>query len=135
MRNYILASHGPMAKAMIESLELIIGKQNNLYAVCAYTDIKEPIHDLEKLINDLKKEGEIFIFSDILGGSVNNSLMKMLDENIYLFTGMNLPLVLNALMAKKEEVNTLIPRLKKEGKDSIIYCNEWIEERYQEDDF
>jgi len=39
MRRFILASHAYMSKGIKTSLELILGKQDNLSVYCAYAEV------------------------------------------------------------------------------------------------
>ncbi len=134
MRNYLVASHGPLAKALIESLFFIIGEQKNVYHLCAYIDNKDPKDEIDRIVKELKNEGELFIFTDIFGGSVNNLMMKYVDENTFLFAGVNLPVLMQSILSK-DEGKDLAYKLESEGKNTIIYCNEKIKENVAEDDF
>lgn len=133
MRSYVLASHGLLAKGMLETLKLIIGEIKNIHTLCAYSEEQNPEESLKKIIEELSLKGEVLVFTDLFGGSVNNILMKLLKPNVYLFSGMNLPLVLNAVLSETEDINELIIKLKKENTSSIVYCNDFVVD--DEEDF
>ena len=98
----ILASHSQMAKGLKQTVELIMGKQSNLHAIAAYDDEQE---SLKKQIVDqiTSNSNEKYLFlTDIIGGSVNTTIAQIIDDkkNMFLITGMNLPLVLTILTTK-----------------------------------
>ncbi len=104
----ILASHSQMAKGLKQTVELIMGKQSNLHAIAAYDDEQE---SLKKQIVDqiTSNSNEKYLFlTDIIGGSVNTTIAQMIDdkENMFLVTGMNLPLVLTVLTAKMDNCSS-----------------------------
>ncbi|MEB3363353.1 PTS sugar transporter subunit IIA [Lactobacillus sp. R2/2] len=104
----ILASHSQMAKGLKRTVELIMGKQSNLHAIAAYDDEQE---SLKKQIADqiTSNSNEKYLFlTDIIGGSVNTTIAQMIDdkENMFLVTGMNLPLVLTVLTAKMDNCSS-----------------------------
>ncbi|KJY58547.1 PTS sugar transporter subunit IIA [Lactobacillus sp. ESL0260] len=104
----ILASHSQMAKGLKQTVELIMGKQSNLHAIAAYDDEQE---SLKKQIADqiTSNSNEKYLFlTDIIGGSVNTTIAQMIDdkENMFLVTGMNLPLVLTVLTAKMDNCSS-----------------------------
>lgn len=104
MRNIILASHGLLAEGMKNSIELISGKHNNLYAFGltkgnAPNDITEKIN---KMIEE-EPESQYIIISDFPGGSVNTAMTSLvLKDNVFLVSGMNLILCLEIILASEE---------------------------------
>lgn len=125
MRHFILASHGRFSMGIYESVTIILGEQPNVHIVAGYiqgeTDVKEKIAEIMKSIPE---EDEIIACSDLLGGSVNNELMKYVSrKQFHLVTGMNLPLLMNLFLFKEEDADTLIQRVLPEVSESIVYCN------------
>ena len=104
----ILASHSQMAKGLKQTVELIMGKQSNLHAIAAYEDEQESLKkQIADQITSNSNEKYLF-FTDIIGGSVNTTIAQMIDdkENMFLVTGMNLPLVLTVLTAKMDNCSS-----------------------------
>ena len=56
MKRFVIATHGNFAAGILDSLELIMGKQENFEAFCAYcdgeNDIKERVRRLIECYND-----------------------------------------------------------------------------------
>ena len=143
MRKFLLASHAYLAKGMKSSLELILGKQECVDVVCAYTDGQYDIKvEIEKKLTALQPEDELIVITDLFGGSVNNeftSLLTNTDKKIYLISGMNLALVMNLVVNKDEDADmeSMIKDCMEESKGMMIYCNDLLkqEDVVDEDDF
>lgn len=135
MKNYIVASHGPMARALVESAEVILGKQDNVYSLCAYIDKNDVSDDIEALIKPLQQQGDVIVFTDLFGGSVNQIFMKYINENTHVFSGVNLPLLLTALLGKQMDTAALILQIQQEMAEMITYCNLEQNKEVKEEDF
>ncbi|RHW45644.1 hypothetical protein DS832_07440 [Bombilactobacillus bombi] len=130
MRQIILASHGNMAKGMVDTIEMISGKHDNLNAFSmSKKETPDYIYSsIKNTIESFDKEDEVFIFSDIAGGSVNTEAMKFIKySNVHLISGMNLPIVINCLLSEENDVNYLLS----EGRNSL---NEIKYTKYNESD-
>ncbi|KRN09517.1 PTS sugar transporter subunit IIA [Liquorilactobacillus mali] len=93
----ILASHGPLAKAILASAELIIGKIDDV-ATFSLTKEMGP-KDLEKeLSEEIEKtdDTDIILGLDLLGGTPSNVSVALLAKypNLEVLTGINLPMII-----------------------------------------
>lgn len=135
MRKFVLASHGSLAEGIKNSVEMISGKQNNLYAFCMKEGESPAVlkERIEEIIFDSNKKDEIVLVSDFPGGSVNTLLMSFLTQNnIFLVSGMNSMLVLNLLLSK-EPIDSCLKNAINAGKNTIKRIE--LEEENEEDDF
>ena len=128
MRHYVLASHAYLSQGFVSALRLIIGEQANLKYYCAYVD-EEQEHFKDRILADLAilpPEDGVIVMTDMFGGSVNNELMELIHRNgIHLVTGVNLALIIGILLADATEpAGTLLPRMIKEAREGMLYCNE-----------
>ena len=68
MRKFLFASHAYLAKGILSSLELIMGHQDNVKVLCAYTqdgfDIKQ---EIKNHIDALSCHDELIVVTDVLG--------------------------------------------------------------------
>ncbi len=136
MRKFLLASHGRFAEGIYDSLEKIIGKQSNVSTFCAYIDDDFDIKKQVKGIIDSKsEEDELIIVSDIYGGSINNEFMNYLSiPNIYLVSGLNLPLAIEMILSQEVDTEKMINIALKTSKESIKFCNPLMDLPIIEDD-
>ena len=134
----LLVSHAYMAKGVKSSVELILGPQENLYAMSAYVDQDIPF---EKEIKDFLSENtneKIVILTDLLGGSVNNEIIQLVAnmENVILLTGMNLIMVMSVLLATDDTIDQQIDDIIDGSKNGILRCSQVdIESDADLDDF
>lgn len=138
-RKFLFVSHAYMAKGTKSSLELIMGEQKCVECLCAYVeehfDIKE---EIKKRLDILSPEDELIIVTDLFGGSVNNEFMSIITQNtnVYLIAGLNLALCINLIIRKYDECasEVLIRECLDEAKSSLIFCNDLIETKQDEED-
>lgn len=128
MRNFIIASHGTLAAGMYEACEIILGKQENVNILNAYVNSLFNLEEsVKKMIEQYPEEEEIIVFTDLLGGSVNNEFARyILRRNFHLFSGVNLACVISGFMYKDLEIDEFIKRIKEAQNSSIVYCNELL---------
>ncbi len=135
-RHYIFASHGAFARGLLDSVELILGKQQNIYTLCAYLDEQRDLTEqVETLIAGLPEQDEVIVITDIFAGSVNNEFIRFLHQpNFHLIAGLNLPLVIGLLISADEpDTEKLIHEALLSCRESIQYCNQTIASAVQAD--
>lgn len=127
MYQFIIATHGLFAEGIKNSIEIILGKFENLDTLSCYIDssfnLKE---EIDKILKSYYNK-EIIVITDIFGGSVNNLFMEKipLNKNIHLVTGLNLPLILNLLGEQEKYLipEELIQNSMEISSDAVKYCN------------
>ncbi|WP_057828278.1 PTS sugar transporter subunit IIA [Liquorilactobacillus cacaonum] len=93
----ILASHGPLASAILSSAEMIIGK---IDGVVAFSLTKEmgPSDLEEQIIKEIEEshDEDIILGLDLLGGTPANVSVALLAKYPFLevVTGINLPMII-----------------------------------------
>jgi len=95
MLRIFLASHGNFASGMKSSLDILLGKSDNVTVFDAYLD-EQNIQDVMEAFYSTVNEGEqVVLLSDLYGGSVNQVMYLFLERpNTMLVAGVNLALVL-----------------------------------------
>lgn len=124
MTGILVVTHANLASTLIETLEFIMGKeQENLLPISI--DIKEDPESLRKKIKQgiskvMTDEG-VLIFTDMFGGTPSNLAYSFLEEGkVEVISGVNLPLLLKAVTARKKmDMETLTTSLVEHGKRSI----------------
>lgn len=95
MRRFFIASHGRFASGLKTSLEILIGKADQVTVFDAYLDEKRVKDAVEAFFLTVKEDDQVFLLSDLYGGSVNSELYCVADRsNTVLIAGVNLALVL-----------------------------------------
>lgn len=133
MGKIIIASHHRLASGMADTIQFLSGKQD-IIVLDAYVDSTEITSDVDDLMNSVKDE-EVFIFTDMLGGSVTQYFAPYANEHIHIICGMNLPLILSFVLMNKEKISVEeIEAIIKDSKESIIYINTYRTEDFDEDE-
>lgn len=122
--HFIVVSHGPFAKAALQSTEMIIGEQENVttFEVSYDTTLEGMAEDLKKVI-EIKGEQNIVVFCDILGGTPANACVKNLNEfpELSIVTGFNLPVLVESFMFSTNNKEELLAHLKKTHEESLTF--------------
>lgn len=124
MTGILVVTHANLARTLIETLEFIMGKeQENLLPISI--DIKEDPDNLRKKIKQgisrVMSDNGVLIFTDMFGGTPSNLAYSFLEEGkVEVISGVNLPLLLKAVTARKKmDMETLTTSLVEHGKRSI----------------
>lgn len=129
MRKYLIASHSTLAGGMLSAFELIAGKAENVYVLEAYCGInKSPEDDIREIVSSLNADDEMVVFTDLIGGSVTNQLVNIaLRKNVYVISGMNLPLILEIILADADDdINEIIKQSILNARQQIVLVNNII---------
>ncbi|WP_349763288.1 PTS sugar transporter subunit IIA [Fusobacterium sp. SYSU M8D902] len=136
---FLMATHGNFAKGIKESIELVLGKFQNLNELSCYTNKEFDLEkEIEKIINGVNGE-ELIVVTDIYGGSVNNGFLQKLEnhKNIHVVSGLNLPLMIE-LLSEQDGYTTareLIMKSLENIKNEIKYCNLEIDKMVEDEEF
>lgn len=137
MRKIIFASHDKLATGLKETINYIVPNTFDITEIAAYVNNVPVETEVKHALNDLSEVDEALIFTDLLGGSVNQAFVPYLGQgNIHLITGMNVPLILTLLLSLNEEKVTReqIEKAVKEGQEQLIYVNSYIKEQEIDED-
>ncbi|MEZ2337871.1 PTS sugar transporter subunit IIA [Mucilaginibacter sp. RCC_168] len=129
MRKFLIATHGAFAKGIKSSLDMIIGETDNVFLIQAYLDDNINVEEeLAAVLTHITVDDELVIFTDLLGGSVNNIMIReALKQNIHIVSGFNLPLLIEVIMGDAgTPVTEVIETAIISGKEQMVYVNKLI---------
>lgn len=99
----ILVSHGSYSRGLYESVQMVLGTQENLVAYGLYPE-ETPAALTEKLEQEIEKGAgaEILFMTDLFHGSPFNCVVSLMQKyQFHHITGINLPLLIEAIMNRK----------------------------------
>ncbi len=104
MRKYLIATHGTFASGIKSSLDLIMGETENVFLIQAYTEDNKSIQEeIEDVLKQINPDDELIVFTDLIGGSITNQILQFArKENVFIVTGINLPLLLDIMLADSD---------------------------------
>ncbi|MFZ2958460.1 MAG: PTS fructose transporter subunit IIA [Candidatus Ozemobacteraceae bacterium] len=132
MIGVVIITHGNLASEMLETVKLIMGEHPAAVAV-SFT-ARESIDTLReragKAVEMFRSEGCI-ILTDVLGGSATNVCVDFLKlEGIRVITGVNLPMVMEALQSREKlPLDALSKKIREGAARGIIDLKEFFAER------
>ena len=107
MVNLILASHGDLSKGILNSTMMITGdlhKNVETFSLYPGENPLDYVNDLRKRI--MRTKDTWIIIADIQGGSVHTALLQLTAlDNVIVFSGMNLNLVLSIMLDDYEDLS------------------------------
>lgn len=125
-RTLIIASHHRLAAGMADTLDYITNTSLPVQVLTAYMDNVPVDNQITHLMKSIKADSEVFIFTDIMAGSVNQGFIPYLNRpHTHLITGMNLPVLMSIALCPdkqyltKEKVKTLVD----EAKEALKYVD------------
>ncbi|MBB6131762.1 PTS sugar transporter subunit IIA [Mucilaginibacter lappiensis] len=129
MRKFLIATHGAFAQGIQSSVNMIIGETDNVFLIQAYLDDHISVEDeLAAVLTHITADDELVIFTDLLGGSVNNIMMReALKDNVHIVSGFNLPLLIEVIMGDAgTPVMEVIEEAIVNAKEQMVYVNKLI---------
>lgn len=138
MKKIIIATHHELAKGFKDTLEYLIPNTVEIYDINAYMDNTSVNEQIDNVLKKFNKEEQIFVFTDIAAGSVNQEFTKKICEyNIHLISGVNLLIIMSIALSLNEGVinSETIREEIKNAANSIVYVNDLIKNiKLEEDD-
>jgi len=125
MVKILIAAHGELASELLNTAELIAGKQSNLYAVkrSANDSLAQMQEKISALIKSIADEDGVLILADMFGGTPCNASAPLCRSfNIEVLAGANLPMVLSAVFSAKiaRNVSELADKVAADAQKSVI---------------
>lgn len=113
MRKIMIAAHGYLAKGMKHTLNLLVGEVCPIEVINAYVDDSDYTIEIEQFLKAAESEDEVYIFTDLYGGSVNQKVTALkLKFDFTLITGFNLAVLVAVALASeplsREQLNAVI---------------------------
>lgn len=111
MIHIIITSHGGLAEGLVQSSNMLIGEQGNVECITFAPDMG--VEELDELyaakITGASDENQYLILCDIKGGTPFNvvSRYSFKNDNIAVIYGVNLPILVAALLEAQDEGVTL----------------------------
>ncbi len=101
----VLASHGKLSKGMLNTVQMLLGPQENIKAYCLMPeqDVGEFTKTLTEEVTTYGAENIVFL-TELLHGSPFNCIVSLTrDYDIYHVSGINLAMLMGAIMERDDE--------------------------------
>ena len=96
MIGVVVCAHGPLAAAMVDSVQMIVGEFPALAAVGIHAgDAMEAVLErLREAIAHVDQGSGVLVLCDMFGGTPSNLSLSFLSDDIEVITGVSLPMLL-----------------------------------------
>ena len=128
MVGMLVVTHRQLAKELIDTAELIVGKIDNCIGLSLDPDL--PVEDLREQITNamnMVNDGDgVIVLTDMFGGTPSNLSLSFLNhQGIEVVTGVNLPMLLKLAHSREDQqVDELARIVKDYGRRSISLASE-----------
>jgi len=135
MISILVVSHGGLAKEFVDAAMHILGEHDNgVVPLCVDWTVdsataKEQIRKALRKAQD-GKHG-VLILTDLFGGTPTNLAMTFFQAGkVEILTGMNLPMLIKAILLRKEGTSLVaaVPILREKGQSAIVSVSEVMSE-------
>lgn len=106
MRQFVIATHTHLAAGLAEACAFLAGDRGNVRVLNMFVDGEADVTGAVRRVIDQTPAGDdLVICTDLLGGSVNNEFLRVVqdDPRVYLITNANLPVMLQLVLADEDE--------------------------------
>lgn len=132
MIGVVVITHGNLSEHLLLTASLIMGEAKDVHAV-TFT-ARESLDSLRQkataAIEPYRNEG-CLVLTDIMGGSATNVCVELMkSEKVEVLTGVNLPMMLEAIGYREgADLKALARKVQESGTKSIINLKEFFEKR------
>lgn len=113
MYQIIIAAHGTLSNGLVDAVELIMGGTEQIitYNLLQGDDVQVFGSKITETLEGLEEEQGAVILTDLVGASPYNQALMAVDslaeekqQNCFVLSGVNLPMVIEALILKDEDL-------------------------------
>ena len=136
MKKIIVATHNRLAEGLKSTFDYIAPNTVEIIAISAYLENISVESQVQAALDQFESGEQILVFTDLLGGSVNQTFAKFLDSyNIELIAGVNLPVLMTLALAigGGDLGETTIRQALEDSRQQIVYVNDMLQEQAMDD--
>ena len=132
----IVMSHGDFAKGAMQSAELILGAQEN-YKVVTLTPSQgraDILEAMRKASSELDTSRGLILMVDFKGGTTSSIAGEIVltQDDTYAFCGFSLPILLECLANREEEIDVIEACIFERHKTSFCNLGDLLKSEYSE---
>jgi len=122
----VLAAHGPLPGAFMESLGMILGdmEQVTTLSLMPGDSLEGLVERLRQAIQQVNSGQGVLVFLDLFGGTPSNAaaLLTQEMEGVFAVTGMNFPMLAEVFMLRmsSDDIQELVSTAVSAGQSGII---------------
>ena len=106
MIGLVLVTHGNLALEFISAMQHVVGKQEQIAAVCIgpEDDMEVRRAEILKKVKEVDSGSGTILLTDMFGGSPSNLAISIMDQaKVEIIAGINLPMLIKIASLRKEK--------------------------------
>ncbi|HTF20953.1 MAG TPA: hypothetical protein VK658_22920 [Chryseolinea sp.] len=136
MRRFLIAGHGRFATGLKTALDIIAGEMDRVWVVDAYVDENTSIEDQIRAISgQLKADDELIVFTDLMGGSITNQVIRNVDMGkVHVISGTNFPVLIDLVLSDPDTPTVeAIESALSTAREQLVYVNKILNNHTSDD--
>lgn len=130
MIGLVLVTHGNLALEFISAMQHVVGKQDQIEAVCIgpEDDMEMRRSEILKKVSEVDSGSGVVLLTDMFGGTPSNLAISMMDRaNVEILAGMNLPMLIKiASLRKEKDLKETVDGAQEAGKKYINVASQLL---------
>jgi len=130
MIGMVLVTHGRLAAEMVNALEHVVGKQEQIAAVCIAPDddMEERRREIVEAIARMDSGSGVVLLTDMFGGTPSNLAISIMDRaKVEVIAGVNLPMLVKlASVRDKASIEEAVAKAQEAGKKYINIASQLL---------
>lgn len=106
MIGLVLVTHGRLAEEFVAALEHVVGKQDQVRAVCIgpEDDMEQRRLDILHNVEEVDDGNGVVVLTDMFGGTPSNLAISIMDKaKVEVIAGVNLPMLIKLASVRRNE--------------------------------
>lgn len=130
MRDVYIASHGRYAEGIVSALNLLVGEDHEIQPICAYCGDIGSTAELAECFREIaassaQRGHELVIFTDMQGGSVNNTAVQLMVQHphMHVVSGANLIMLMAFYLSENNDTTERVQESIAMATEGMQYMN------------
>lgn len=130
MRDVYIASHGRYAEGIVSALNLLVGEDHEIQPICAYCGDIGSTAELAECFRGIaassaQRGHELVIFTDMQGGSVNNTAVQLMVQHphMHVVSGANLIMLMAFYLSENNDTTERVQESIAMATEGMQYMN------------
>ena len=136
MFGILVVAHGDLANLFLDTAKKILGEEcpaASAFPIAWDADFSAVKKSLEKTLKKIRESNHaVLVLTDLFGGTPTNLAMTFYEKGkVEIVTGINLPLLIKALLIQKNgvEMDDALQELRAKAQEAIVLVSEVMEGR------
>jgi PTS system mannose-specific IIA component len=130
MIGMVLVTHGRLAAELVNALEHVVGKQEQVASVCIAPDddMEERRREIVESIAKMDSGAGVILLTDMFGGTPSNLAISIMDRaKVEVIAGVNLPMLVKlASVRDKASIEEAVAKAQEAGKKYINVASQLL---------